>query len=164
MANLTGDSAAIESGRAGFWRAIGPFGRRALVTGIGAILSLSLGVGVATAFRLPQDMAQPVQPDAMTVQDELPSTAAARAYALANPPAYPMAVQTATDDIPPPDATPLYTMPADATPDLAVTGAAPQADQAVYAAPTDTDQDRADPPASANAPPTATASTPSPTG
>jgi hypothetical protein len=164
MAKLKGDSAStagdphgVEQSRgdqapsrhAGFWRVIGPIGRRALVTGIGAILSFSCGVGVATAFRLPQDMGQAVQPDPMTVQDELPSAPSVRAFALANPPPYPAAMQTATDDVPPPHATPDPTLTTDDQ----------QSDQTSSL---DNDQERADPSATAIAPQPAPESTRSP--
>jgi hypothetical protein len=120
-----------------------------LVTGIGAILSLSCGAGVATAFRLPLDMNQADQPEVMTVQDELPATTAIRAFALANPPPDPALIQKAIDDVSPPDP----------TPDVAMTADDAQSDKNALP---DQDQEPADRSATASAPQPAPGSTQSP--
>ncbi len=66
-----------------------PYGRRFAVTGLGAILALSLGAATAGAFRLPTEITDPAQPQDQTLaQSELPSETAARTYALENPPTY----------------------------------------------------------------------------
>ena len=61
------------------------------------------------SFACPPTMQSAAQPDEMTVQTELPSEAAARAYALENPPT--MALKPDINA----DATPM----SDATPDIA---------------------------------------------
>jgi hypothetical protein len=69
-------------------QALGPHGRRFALTGVGAIIALGLGAAAASAVRLPSDMKDPAPAqDQALVQTELPSEAAARAYALENPPA-----------------------------------------------------------------------------
>ncbi len=108
-------------------QAMGPTGRRLALTAFGAVLALCLGAATASAFRLPSEVTDPAQPqDQVLAQSELPSEAAARAYALENPPVYTTAadhadaaptdttVETATltEDIKPMSAV-TYTGPAD---------------------------------------------------
>ena len=68
------------------YTAMGSRGRRYALTGLGAILALGLGAAAASAVRLPADMSDQATPDQATTLDELPSAAAARAFALGNPP------------------------------------------------------------------------------
>ena len=82
-------------------RAMGPTGRRLALTAFGAVLSLSLGAATASAFRLPSAVTDPAQPqDQMLAQSELPSDAAARAYAMENPPIYRTAADRTEDALP----------------------------------------------------------------
>ena len=78
--------------------ALGPYGRRFLVTGVGAVLALGLGAVTASAVRLPPEIRDPAQAqDQGLVQDEPSSITTARANALANPPALILANQPAMD-------------------------------------------------------------------
>ena len=91
------------------WEGLGLLGRRAVVTAVGAVFALTCGAAVAGAVRLPADMQSAAQPDEMTVQTELPSEAAARAYALENPPSYNLSAKTDTDTAPQVDSAPSLT-------------------------------------------------------
>ncbi len=115
-------------------QAMGPLGRRLALTAFGGVLALSLGAATASAFRLPSEVTDPGQPqDQALAQSELPSEAAARAYALENPPVYTVAADHA-------DATPTLDVAADTTtaasedaqptPAVAYTGATEEADPA----------------------------------
>ena len=99
----------VQSGAV--WERLGVVGRRAVLTAAGAVFALTCGAAAANVVRLPADMQSAAQPDEMTVQTELPSEAAARAYALENPPT--MALKPDINA----DATPM----SDATPDIATT-------------------------------------------
>ncbi len=91
------DGIEIRSGRFGFDR-ISLAGRRALIAVVGVMLAMGGGAGVAEAFRVPTaPVADAVDP---VVPDELPSQAAARAYALDNPPSYTVAEKTLSTDVP----------------------------------------------------------------
>jgi hypothetical protein len=86
---------------------LGPFGRRFALTGLGAVVALCCGVATASAFRLPSEVTDPAQAQEQTVaQSELPSEAAARAYALENPPTYMAAAPKDADDPTRPNASP----------------------------------------------------------
>ena len=91
---LSGLGASLARGR----EALGPFGRRFMVTGVGAVLALGLGAAAASAVRLPPEIRDPAQAqDQGLTQDELPSITTARANALANPPALMLANQQVAD-------------------------------------------------------------------
>ncbi len=80
------------------WLSLGPWGRRSVVTGLGAVLALALGVAAAAIVRLPSETTDPIQPqDQNLAQSELPSEAAARAYALDHPPTYAVAAPSEED-------------------------------------------------------------------
>ena len=104
---------AIKLGAA--WESLGLVGRRAAVTAAGAILALSCGAAVAGVVRLPAELQSLAQADEMTVQTELPSETAARAYALENPPVYNVQPKADADDTALPSASPDVTIPAEET-------------------------------------------------
>jgi hypothetical protein len=103
-----------------FFATMGPRGRRYALTAIGAILALGLGAGAASVLRLPSDPSDPAAPDQTAALDELPAAAAARTFALGNPPTLAVAapaeppVQLASlDPVIPADDEPVAQAPSD---------------------------------------------------
>jgi hypothetical protein len=124
---------------AALFSAMGPRGRRYTLTGLGAVLALGLGVATASAVRLPSDMANAAQSSDQTLaQDELPSEAAVRAYALENPPTYVVAQPRITDAAPPADALEAAAM-SPGTPAVSYTTNSDNEDKPDTAAPADTE-------------------------
>ena len=83
--------------------AVGPIrlsltARRVVVAAVGGVLAFGAGTGMAFAFRVSPDVTAADAPDP-TVADQLPSEAAARAYALNNPPAYAVQAKTPTESV-----------------------------------------------------------------
>jgi len=72
--------------------ALGPAGVRALIAGCGALAAAGCGMALALALRLPAEMTAPDAPqETATVEaDQTPAEATVRAYALQNPPVYPI--------------------------------------------------------------------------
>jgi hypothetical protein len=120
---LTGGAGKLTSAIGRAFDALGPVGRRVALTGFGAVMALSCGAAAAIAVRLPAEVkAAGDAPEQAVVRSELPSEAAARRYALENPPSYTVA---STPDADAPLAT-------DAAPDVQ-TAEAPTVTHAVYA-------------------------------
>jgi hypothetical protein len=91
------DAIKVHIGRLG-WDRIGLAGRRALIAAGGGILAVGGGAEMGAAFHAPTTpVAETVD---RIVPDELPSQAAARAYALDNPPSYRVAYKTLSTDVP----------------------------------------------------------------
>jgi hypothetical protein len=81
-----GRLAAFRDDLRAVFAAISPRARRYGLTGIGGLVALGFGAASALAVRLPADIRETATPDQTVVLDELPAAAAARAFALSNPP------------------------------------------------------------------------------